>query len=146
MISSLLSAHFSSHCTMSYPISSFSLFFFSITRSVMDTGHLVEREKNNIQPDQCVSFISPISLVLTSFNEFQNHLYRFGRIPHSTFSLFFFMTYSINLLDTFFFFSSHPLSPHFPMYSCDPLPSSFFFTTFQLIISKNLRVLCYFRI
>ena len=58
----------------------------------------------------------------------------------------FFMTYSILLrrfLDTFFsFFRATPLLPHLPMYSCDPLLSSFFRTRQLIISTKNLRVLC----
>lgn len=60
------------------------------------------------------------------------------------------MTYSILLrrfLDTFFsFFRATPLLPHLPMYSCDPLLSSIFRTRQLIVSTKNLRVLCTFRI
>ena len=57
----------------------------------------------------------------------------------------FFMTYSINLwrfLDTFSSFEP-PLSPYFTDVYLRSLP--LFFTTLRLIISKDLRILCYFR-
>lgn len=129
------SIHFCSilhhHCTMSYPFSSFSLFFFFQSQSLMDTGHMI----NAFYPFHRYHWFQSRSMIFRIFFTVLT--------VYLNFSLIFFMTYSITLwpfLDTFLFFRATPfLSTCRCILAIPCLPQ--FFRTFQLIISrKNLRV------
>jgi len=66
----------------------------------------------------------------------------------SYFYFFYDLLYSpLALLDYFFsFFRATPILPHLPMYSCDPLPSSYSFRTSQLYQRKICSIIDYFLI